>query len=76
MVFKCPKNFLKYAIYLFYLYNGKYTKIISNSKNDGALLSHHDRDLNTARNIEREGLSLCGLKVGGYSKLAPRTPQF
>ena len=34
----------------------------------------HDRDLNAARNIEREGLSLCGLKVGGCSVLAPRIP--
>lgn len=34
----------------------------------------HNRDLNAARNIEREGLSLCGHKVGGYSVLAPRTP--
>lgn len=34
----------------------------------------HDRDLNAARNIEREGLSLCGLKVSGYAVLAPRTP--
>lgn len=29
---------------------------------------------NAARNIEREGLSLCGLKVRGCSVLAPRTP--
>ena len=36
----------------------------------------HDRDLNAARNIEREGLSLCGLKVSGCAELAPRTPQF
>lgn len=34
----------------------------------------HDRDLNAARNIEREGLSLCGLKVSGCTMLAPRTP--
>ena len=34
----------------------------------------HNRDLNAARNIEREGLSLCGLKVRGCSVLAPRTP--
>lgn len=34
----------------------------------------HNRDLNAARNIEREGLSLCGLKVSGCTMLAPRTP--
>lgn len=34
----------------------------------------HNRDLNAARNIEREGLSLCGHKVSGYTMLAPRIP--
>ena len=32
----------------------------------------HDRDLNAAKNIAREGLSLCGLNVSGYAERAPR----
>lgn len=35
----------------------------------------HNRDLNAAKNIEREVLSLCGLKVSGCAMLAPRTQQ-
>ena len=34
----------------------------------------HNRDLNAARNIEREGLSLCGHKASGSTMLVPRTP--
>ena len=32
------------------------------------------KNMDAARNIEREGLSLCGLKVSGCTMLAPRTP--
>lgn len=36
--------------------------------------ARHDRDMNAAKNIEREGLSLCGHKVSGCAMLAPGTP--
>lgn len=37
-------------------------------------INDHNGDLNAARNIEREGLSLCGLKVAEYCKPVPRAP--
>lgn len=36
--------------------------------------AEHDRDLNAARNIDREGLSLCGHNVGGGAERVPGTP--
>lgn len=36
--------------------------------------ARHNRDFNAAKNIEREGLSLCGLNVSGCAERAPRTP--